>query len=354
MKHRCPGSIRPGLIHSNSRMDAIVVQGQGPLEGGGLSGGVTASFLFELGGPSFDGQPVGGGFTACVPLDGGGVTASPSFRSLLSSTLLFINFLPNLLEGLVETCIPATALAAMGEKGLHSLIIVFCILSCRSHSSAHRQFGGPFRASSSVLPNEIFAFIRSKLGQRVCDPLSSARSSDPAAGVVVRRPRGGSWSGGGGVVGRIRAAAAVQEHHSEYSARKCGVFSLPHCPHSNRTGGFFFCIFRSSRSPSIAMAATAQKITKMLESKDYRHRHKSNTRRIITCKICCEPVTGLAYIRVGRWPAMHAQSAVTGKICGEPVAGEFTCNICCEPVAGLAYIRIGRWPAMHTKSALSR
>ena len=157
MKHRCPGSNRPGLIHSNSRMDAIVVQGQGPLEGGGLSGGVTASFLFELGGPSFDGQPVGGGFTACVPLDGGGVTASPSFRSPLSSTLLFINFLPNLLEGLVETCIPATALAAMGEKGLHS--------------SAHRQFGGPFRASSSVLPNEFFAFIRSKLGQRVCDPL---------------------------------------------------------------------------------------------------------------------------------------------------------------------------------------
>ena len=117
-------------------MVAIVVQGQGPLEGGGLTGGVTA----ELGGPSFGSPSVGGGFTACVPLDSGGAASfplefggqsvgNPCVGSPFARSFLFINFLR---WGLAETDIPATF--TLGEKGLHSLIILSCILSFRSHS----------------------------------------------------------------------------------------------------------------------------------------------------------------------------------------------------------------------------
>ena len=73
------------------------MQGLGPLEAGGLTGGVTDG----LGGPSFGSPSVGGG----VPLDGGGPASfpfefggpsvgKPAVGSPFAGSAIFINFLP--------------------------------------------------------------------------------------------------------------------------------------------------------------------------------------------------------------------------------------------------------------------
>ncbi len=167
--HSYMKQLRPALTHSKSRQDAIAVQGLGPLEAGGLTGGVTDG----LGGPSFGSPSVGGG----VPLDGGGAASfpfefggpsvgKPAVGSPFAGSGIFINFL---LRVFLET-----GLSSRDAKRFHSSISSgLCVLANRSHSSPDQYFhrsglfgftAASMRSFADGEGHRTSSSVRSKLG----------------------------------------------------------------------------------------------------------------------------------------------------------------------------------------------